>query len=351
MAKPPGPLVLKPLERQKYATLGETFENILKRELNHGGRLMDYIENYFNTILYPRFKEYGLNEETIDKVGIDIRTRLYSLLYNWSNIEIRRTLLVTCIEEAYFYEPPRHIEVRCLVLLAIRNSLLEDLASTNEAAKLLGLRKTVIPEQDIRKFTSDAINYFSNIDIIEISKSIKKIENDIYGSLIHSYPAAWGILRELGNIVFQNKKYTILTDVRNTNIQSDVKLTTVDIEEIDQHFKKTTVVLSGMDPNIDPYLSDVLKAISKGYPFFFTDSFKSLTRNPEKLFRIMELVLTSNASFVSCNFYLSRDYVSYRSVFLRPMHSEKELLEKLKNKNGLTKTHLNALKFIMKSMT
>lgn len=91
---------------------------------------MDYIENYINAILYPRLIQYGLIEEIIHKVGDDIRMRLNSLLYYWNDIDVRRTLLVTCVEEAHFYEPFEQIEIRSLVVLTIRNSLLENLAST-----------------------------------------------------------------------------------------------------------------------------------------------------------------------------------------------------------------------------
>ncbi|MGR6129276.1 hypothetical protein [Paenibacillus sp. SER-28] len=310
---------------------------------------MEVIDNYLQNVLFPRFEQYEMNKDNIERVGLDIKTRLLSLFNNWNNCDNRRALLVTSVEEAHYYQPPEDIEIRCLVVLTIRNSLIEDLASTNEAAKLMGLQKTIIPERDIRKFTSDAIKYFCCIDISTVSKSVI-IDNDVYGKLMSSYPLAWGIIKELGKIVFQNKKYSIIDDKTNKSIVKNSKQKSDNLLRNDQYFKENTVVLSGMDPNIDPYLSNVLKAISEGYPIFFTDSFKTITRNPEKLLKIIDYVLANNASIVTCNFYISRDYVSARSELQRPMHSESETIEKLKNKNGLSKTHLKALNYIINNI-
>ncbi|MCM3294212.1 hypothetical protein M3661_29435 [Paenibacillus sp. MER 180] len=292
------------------------------------------IETYLTDVLYPKLKQYSITEDVINKVGTDIKSRIHSLLSHWNNTEFKRTLLVTGIEEAFFYQPPTQIEVRCLVVLTIRNSLFEDLSSTNEAAQSLGLDKTIIPEHDVRKFTSDAINYFSGIDLSECSGTLES-GKDIYGSLKTLYPRAWNVLKELGDIVFRNKKYAVINH-SNSRVHN-VKLKSDNLINIDQYYKKKTVILSGMDPNIDPHLLNVLKSIQEGTPFFFTDSFKSITRNPDKLFKVIENVLARNASIVTCNFYLSQEYVSCRGNLLRPGHSRKDILENLNNRSGLTK--------------
>jgi hypothetical protein len=251
---------------------------------------MNQIDKYFEDILYPRFESYKVNGDIFEKLSKDIRKRLLSIISRWNDLDYRRTLFVTGVEEAYFYNPPVNIEIRCLVVLAIRNSIIEDLASTDQAAKSFGLEKTLIPDLDIRKFTTDAINFFSkfnfeNDDCIPLSP-----EDDVYGSLETSYPLSWNVIKELGKVYFTNKKYANL--------------------------------------------------------IFFTDSFKSLTRNPHKLFNVIETVLAKNATVVTSNFFISRDYVSYRQIFVRPGHSKQDMINNLKNRHGLSKLHLKALNSI-----
>jgi hypothetical protein len=53
-----------------------------------------------------------------------------------------------------------------------------------------------------------------------------------------------------------------------------------------------SVVLSGIDPSYDQQLVTILNYIKEGdLLYFFADSFKGITRNPDKLFRIIDFVL------------------------------------------------------------
>lgn len=310
---------------------------------------LGHLECYFSDVLYPRLSSYGLEDDLIMSVCNDIRNRLLSIISRWDNIKFKRTLLVTCVEEASFYQPPVHLEKRCLVVLAIRNSIIEDLSSTDEAARNLGLSKSVISDAEIRKITSEAIQFFDALNINEYANSDTTPENDVYGLLESKYPTAWNVLSHLGEAVFENKKYSILQ--KNDSLSKSKNTPLNKVIEFDQSMKNSTVVLSGMDPNFDPHLLHVLEAIKNGLPNFFSDSFKSITRNPDKLFNLFENVLMQGASVVTSNFYISCHYVSCRKTFIRPGHTSKDFIENLKNKNGLTKTHLSALRDILSNFT
>ena len=110
---------------------------------------------------------------------------------------------------------------------------------------------------------------------------------------------------------------------------------------------KVSVVLSGMDPSFDPGLLGFLKQIDKGtMPFFFSDSFKGITRNPQKLCQIIDYVLSRGASVVTHNYYLGPTYASRREPVLRPFHFLNEVTEKLANQAGLRRRHREAMGWI-----
>jgi hypothetical protein len=68
-------------------------------------------------------------------------------------------------------------------------------------------------------------------------------------------------------------------------------------------------------------------------------SFKWLTRNPEKLYRVMDAVLLMDKSIITGNYIIARDGVMARDPLLRPRHFESEIPAMFQNTRGLTRTH------------
>ncbi|WP_156855186.1 hypothetical protein [Oceanobacillus sp. AG] len=71
------------------------------------------INGYIKDVLPSFFARYNIPKNVIEVVTKDIEDRIYSLLIRWNEIEFRRVLLTTGLEEATFYEPNVNLELRC----------------------------------------------------------------------------------------------------------------------------------------------------------------------------------------------------------------------------------------------
>lgn len=92
------------------------------------------------------------------------------------------------------------------------------------------------------------------------------------------------------------------------------------------HVKKRTVVGSGMDPGIDPYLIEMLNSVqASGVRTLFFPSFKHLSRHVAKLLAVIEYAFLHGAIIVTPNYYLSNGFIARRQTLLRPIHDERQL--------------------------
>lgn len=74
-------------------------------------------------------------------------------------------------------------------MVAIRNSLFEILVRNRKAALALGLKKSPIPETDVKTFTQEAITLFKYIDFEKkCNNLIIDDSKDIYGDLKRNIP-------------------------------------------------------------------------------------------------------------------------------------------------------------------
>ena len=88
------------------------------------------IESYFRSLLRPQLTTLGLNGKQQRLVCDDIHARLSSLMGNWDDVAFRRTALLLGTEDAAFYQPASvDLEIRALVAVGVRNSMLEDLST------------------------------------------------------------------------------------------------------------------------------------------------------------------------------------------------------------------------------
>lgn len=302
------------------------------------------INVYVNDYLAPLLDSFEVDSSVISKVANDIENRLLSLISHWNNIDFRRTILITGLEEAYFYNPPNNLEVRELVVVAIRNSLIEDISSTNRAAKKIGLTKPIINDTDIKVITEQAINFWSKVDLDKLSTELSYEQNNIYAKLQYKYPVTWRALSYLSSWF---NTYQVYEPLIKPQFQLDSHNLLINMKN-----NVNEVIESGLDPNFDDKLMFLLNSIVNGkISYFFVDSFKMISRNPEKLFKVIEIVLRANAAVVMCNFYISNGYVARRKELLRPAHTTNDVIFKLNNLNGLRKTHREALKIVRNEFT
>lgn len=301
------------------------------------------IDHYLSSCLVPKLLELSVNDKIISIICTDIRNRLHAIIKQWPNLNVRRTLLVTGYEEAMFYEPPGELDTRALVVVAIRNSKIEDLASTKQAAQNLGASGPMISDDNIRELTQEAIKFFKQFDMQSISDQLSADFLDPYKDFNKLYPVAWKALFYLGQWNKFAVEYKPIIKPPLKILRAPVATPTTK--------NLSTDVQSGMDPTMSPKLLAMLQMISDGkLDVLYVDSFKMITRNPEKLFKIIEIVLRAKSKVVTTNFYISNGFVARRKELLRPAHSTRDVLRNLKDASGLVKSHRNVLNQLRKDL-
>ena len=298
------------------------------------------IEEYLQQHLIPHLATRGLDDDQIRRVAEDIEYRLASVLCRWNDGYFREPILLLGEEEAAFWEPEDvDLAVRSLVVVAIRNSLLEDLASTTEAARRLGLERAVLPDGEMPLLTREAIRFFGSVDL---ARECRKIavpppDYDVFGNLPTKYPMSWRALGELASLSYGEVSYPpVSARAPALQVGRPAELATGTMGGVR--------VLSGIALEIEPELQRSLRLVRTGmYPGLFSDCFKMITRNPQKLFRVMEFVLANERAVVTHNYYLRNGYVSRRSPLVRPAHTLEEARTKFHDTTGLLPCHAETI--------
>ena len=113
----------------------------------------------------------GLNRRQRQIVVDDVTQRLESLLSHWSDLPFRRTVLLLGSEEASFWEPQSaSLDIRALVVVAVRNSLVTDLNASQAYTRELRSRQQLLPDERMPWLTAEAIKYFQavNLDAVQL---------------------------------------------------------------------------------------------------------------------------------------------------------------------------------------
>lgn len=292
---------------------------------------MRVIQGYTQSILVPQLRSIGLTKRQRKIVAEDVAQRLESMLSHWSDVPFRRTVLAIGTEEASYWEPTSAgIDIRSLVVVAVRNSLLTDLNATRAYTKALRSPREFLPDQQVPWITGEAINYFqaANLDTVQAHP-----KPDIFGSLPHRFPNAWHVLSLLGNSSDKEIAYK-LPMTQAEPMEFSAGRASVKHSEIE----------SGIDPNLNDFLADVLRKVaSKELDPFFSFSFKGITRNPEKLLSIIDHILRFGGTVLTPNYLLSPVYLARRNPLLRPAHFSCEIAAQVANPDGLSERHREAL--------
>lgn len=305
---------------------------------------MNYIDNYLDNILTKQLKSFEVTDNICKQVTENIKLQMLSLMQYWRDDEFRNTVLSVGSEEGTFYSPKAKIEVKYFVVVTIRNSLLETLASANYASLNA---KRMITDSEIREITAGAIEYFSAVDFNRLSDSLDFCNiHNIYKNIREQYPVAWRAISAIGNTKKKCFRYGKVDADSDKELicminQQDTTLKTV--------FNK--VELSGYDENFDNTLIDALKCAYQAPGFvFYSDSLKMISRNADKLFRVINFLLQNNAKIVTANFYITNGYVEVRRPFIKPAHGTSEINKNLRNYKGMSAKHLSALKQLLKQL-
>lgn len=267
--------------------------------------LLSYIEMISEIFLKNNVKENNLKRTVLE----DIEKRLISIISRWNRKEFRDIILFTGLEEGLHYQPNNNIQVNSLIVIAVRNSLLEDLHTT--AKNNLKLKQPLIDDKTIKEVTTKSIQFFNEINLEKLSDEITSLENDPYEFLPIKYPVTWNAFKHLVNCENEEEFMPLIGESPK-----------IDFKKMKGNLKNHATIYSGIMREIEPELLNVLLSIkNKEVLIYVTDSFKTITRNIEKLFEVCEFILTNDSAVVTKNFVLSNGYVLKAKKILKPTHN------------------------------
>jgi len=300
------------------------------------------IEQYLNDVLMSQLVALDVSSKFIKTVTNTISTQIYSCVYCWIDEQFRKGLLTIGAEEGLFYEPHADNDIRNFVVVTIRNSEIEWLQTDNYV--LTGI-KSRYDDSYVKQITSEAINYFKNVDFSALSDELKEPAVNVYGILAEQYPAAFLALMAIGTVDkqffgYQKAKQAEIPDISILPLERNV----ISQQEKGIRSNYTHAMADGIAFSIDQPLLDILKQSVDNKAPFISDSFKSVSRNMNKLLLIMEYVLRSNTPFVTSNYFITDHYIERRKKIVRAGHNREEMLRNWKNSDGLCKNHEYSLK-------
>lgn len=292
------------------------------------------VETYFQKILRPQLHLLGLQRKQQDLICSDIRGRLVSLMGNWHDTKFRKTALLLGREDAKFYQPASvALEIRALVAVGVRNSMLEDLTAAHSYVRALQPVAGCLPDSFVPSITSKAISFFASawhtLGGWHVAQPTAR--DDIFRTLAQRFPRAWQRLELLATSPKQEQ-----------DIQDDAtgQFQPVQFDDPDIEATAKVTVLSGYAPTIDPDLRHMLEVLRQGeVEFFYTNSFKWLTRNPEKLLRVIESLISWNRTYVTNNYVIRHNYCARRQPLIRPGHTTADVARRFANEAGLVERH------------
>lgn len=306
---------------------------------------MDAVSHYLNHILAPRLRNYGVSELFLLYTIDTINTQMTSLLRHWDDRVFRNAVLLLGLEEGSYYEPPSKIDVRCFVVITIRNSPIETIQS--DAYASAGLSKA-LTNKDVKDITSEAIRHFSSQDFSAMCKQAKaSSKTDLYFDMKQQHPVAWAALEKLAMTSAKTVDYPKIDCSEPFSFEGWVDDPAKTIQKTD--FKP--IIFDAYVPEFDPSLLEILQAVtSTSSSALVVDAFKVISRNIKKLMDVIELLLTRDHALVTTNFYLTNGHVERRIKPLRAAHTVEEMKRNFAQNNQLGHKHKAELKQYLKQL-
>ena len=158
---------------------------------------MNVVSFYLNSILAPSLRKCGVAEEYILYTLSTINRQMSSLLRHWDDLAFRKAVLLTGLEEGSFYEPASKIDVRCFVVVTIRNSPIETIQSDEYA--VAGLKKA-LTNAEVKALTMQAVSYFNTQNFDRLCVEAKKeTSRDVYYEALQKHPVSFQALKALAS--------------------------------------------------------------------------------------------------------------------------------------------------------
>lgn len=304
--------------------------------------MVEKVTQYLQDVLVPTLDHFRVPAAYTRQIIDTVELQMISFLRHWDDLAFRRTLLLLGSEEGPFYEPAGKVDVKCFVVVTLRNSPIETIQSDNYASA--GMQSS-LSSQNVKTITSGAIRFFNPLDFSSMCLQAKKCSGcDYYQEIVERHPVAWAALRALGTtsakiIDYPKVQYNNPFSIEACN---EIQINGEDESQKERLTKK--VIFDGYSAMWDPQLLELLQKLSSSSRnIFVVESLKSATRNFEKLMDILEFLLTHDLKFVSTNFYMENGHVERRVKPLRAGHTSKETEKNLSQTAGLGYRHAAAL--------
>lgn len=284
-----------------------------------------YMEDYLNKVLYFQLRERNIKYRYIQQIQKDIKNRMCSLLSVWQDQKKRNGILLFAREEADFYIPQAKNDIRAFVVTTIRNSMLEIGASDNCAQFKM---TEPFSDEEIQLITKEAVSYFDSVDFEVFIQELDDCFIDVYKEAIDKYPLAWEAVFTLANMDVQEMNCSFLPE--------EIKIHEV-MEEGEAKTSMNIVINDGYVLELDDELKQVIGEVISGHvDIFYSDCFKMISRNFEKVLHVLQILLENHCEVCTSNFYISNHLLSKRSKLLRASHTIKDAIKKQSNLEGTT---------------
>jgi|GEM_PF-1496070 hypothetical protein len=281
--------------------------------------------------IVSQLRSLSVDKSLAKTVAEDIEQRVRGILVHWNDETLRTAFLAHGMEEAMFNAPSDvDRDIRALVVVAVRNSLIEALhyKPTKDSPQK-------VDENAMRDITEGAAKHLQSLDLEAFSNDGAEPLKDIYIRLVNKYPLAYKALWYLGDSASVNCYWP--ADRTTKPLMFPKKAAD----------KNASTCLSGISGDMDAKLVHALRSIRNGeVSFFYADSFKWVTRNIEKLYRVIDYVLCCGSAVVTYNYYISNGYISQRVNPRPPAHTTSEVVAKLREIDGVSARHYEVLKIV-----
>lgn len=300
-------------------------------------------QHFITTCFLPSLAPLGLRPEQSSLVAGDVQTRLHATLHHWHTPAIRDPLLELARELAAFYEPlEASWDARLLVATAVRNSLLEELSAAYPVNPVLRMANPNQLDDVMPMITGEAIRYFAALPLDDLARELPPPPADPFAHLPTLYPRAWHTLTVLARMSGTKERISLPSAPPITIPASG------SAGRVKEGSKETRILVveSGFDPGFDTSLVRLLTLMQEGrVRSFYVDSFKELSRLPDKVLHVIEITLGLGVPFATMNYYIAPTSVARRADLIRPAHFERETAEKLtRHTTGASQRHTQALR-------
>ena len=238
------------------------------------------IERYASEVLDPWLELVGVpTEERLAPVA-DVQGRLLALARRWGTAEAK-VLLAPYLELADVHEPAElDVALRALAVVGVRNSDLETL----HLAKY-------IEQWDWRVLTQAGAYALSDFDRLPSGDS--GAADDPFGDVVEEHPTAAAAFQVLVDMRPGDVRDWEPPDRPRPALPTDAVLVPVTREGWE--------VQHAMDPRVSRRLAGVLRERCESSDGYAVPSLKHISRNPQKLFRVVDFLLAHGCPVVTAN--------------------------------------------------